>query len=73
MFMILLKFNKNAAYNACIDGIHRFRATHLGFAVNYINKQAEKPGSPVATGTGGTPFISYLGAHVQDVLNSRLS
>lgn len=60
------------AYNACIDGIHHFRATHLGYAANYINKQAEKPGSPVATGTGGTPFMSYLGAHVQDVLNSRL-
>lgn len=60
------------AYNACLDGIGHFRATHLGFAVNYINKQAEKPGSPIATGTGGTPFVSYLSAHVQDVQNSRL-
>lgn len=61
-----------AAYNACLDGIHRFRATHLGFAANYINKQAERPDSPTAVGTGGTPFMTYLAKHVHDVDASRL-
>lgn len=60
------------AYNACLDGIHQFRNTHLSYAMNYINKQIERKGSPVGTGTGGTPLVNYLKQHVDDVLNSKI-
>ena len=61
------------AYNACLDGIHCFRNTHLTYAMNYINKQTERTGSPVDTGTGGTPLVNYLKQHVDDVLHSKIT
>jgi indoleamine 2,3-dioxygenase len=42
-------------YNACIEKIIEFRAQHLEYAVEYIQKRVENP-----TGTGGTPFIPWL-------------
>jgi indoleamine 2,3-dioxygenase len=73
----IMKNNENTnlvdVYNACLDGIHLFRNTHLNYALNYINKQTERKGSPVDTGTGGTPLVNYLKQHVDDVLNSKIS
>lgn len=65
-------FHLANAYNACLDGIHLFRNRHLTYAMNYINKQTERKGSPVDTGTGGTPLVNYLKQHVDDVLNSKI-
>jgi indoleamine 2,3-dioxygenase len=52
------------AYNSCIDGLDRFRATHVGYAENYIQKQSRRENkNPTDVGTGGTPFMSYLRKH----------
>lgn len=59
-------------YNSCLDGIHLFRNVHFNYAMDYINRQVEKKGSPVETGTGGTPLVHYLKQHVDDVLNSKI-
>ena len=41
--------------------------------MNYINKQTERMGNPVDTGTGGTPLVNYLKQHVDDVLHSKIT
>jgi indoleamine 2,3-dioxygenase len=52
------------AYNACVDGIQRFRALHLEYAAQYIYKQQAKDAkNPTRVGTGGTPFMKYLKKH----------
>jgi indoleamine 2,3-dioxygenase len=60
-------------YNECLDEIHDFREQHFNFAINYINRQVERKGSPTNTGTGGTPLVKYLKQHVDDVLDSKIS
>ncbi|MCS6923341.1 MAG: indoleamine 2,3-dioxygenase [Fimbriimonadales bacterium] len=53
-----------AVYNACIEGVQRFRALHLEYAASYIYKQqAKDPKNPTSVGTGGTPFMKYLKKH----------
>jgi len=52
-----------AAYNVCVQGLHRFRELHLGYAVAYIHAHAQGP-----DGTGGTPFMTYLRAHLDETL-----
>ncbi|MDW8106838.1 MAG: indoleamine 2,3-dioxygenase [Armatimonadota bacterium] len=52
------------AYNACVEGIYRFRALHLNYAAQYIYKQQAKDlKNPTRVGTGGTPFMRYLKKH----------
>jgi len=52
------------AYNACVEGVHRFRALHLEYAAQYIYKQQAKSAkNPTKVGTGGTPFMRYLKKH----------
>ncbi len=60
-------------YNECLEGIYQFRLQHLNFAKAYINIQAERASSPVNVGTGGTPFIKYLGDHCDEVLKQKLT
>ena len=48
------------SYQACIDGLDRFRKLHLEMAARYITQQAK--GDPGARGTGGTEFAEFLGA-----------
>jgi indoleamine 2,3-dioxygenase len=56
------------SYNACLEEIRIFRSMHLEYAGTYIHKQAQikNPfgrGGSTITGTGGTPFMSYLKKH----------
>jgi indoleamine 2,3-dioxygenase len=55
-------------FNDCLEEIRAFRAMHLEYAGTYIFKQAQikNPfgrGGSTITGTGGTPFMTYLKKH----------
>lgn len=51
----------------------RFRNIHLNYAREYINNQVQtRSSSPVDMGTGGTPFMPYLGKHQQNVLATSI-
>ena len=55
-------------YNDCLEEIRVFRSMHLEYAGTYIHKQSQikNPfgrGGSTITGTGGTPFMSYLKKH----------
>ena len=57
------------SYNECLEQIREFRSLHLKYADAYINKQSQRKdpfgfgGGSTITGTGGTPFMSYLQKH----------
>lgn len=62
-----------SAYNACADGVERFRSLHLEYAARYIFHQAQTDSkNPHAVGTGGTPFMQYLKKHRDETGHSRL-
>jgi indoleamine 2,3-dioxygenase len=55
-------------YNDCLEEIRAFRTMHLEYAGTYIHKQSQikNPfgrGGSTITGTGGTPFMTYLKKH----------
>ena len=55
-------------YNDCLEEIRAFRAMHLEYAGTYIHKQSQVKnpfgrGGSTITGTGGTPFMTYLKKH----------
>jgi len=55
-------------YNEYLEEIRAFRAMHLEYAGTYIHKQSQikNPfgrGGSTITGTGGTPFMTYLKKH----------
>jgi indoleamine 2,3-dioxygenase len=53
-----------ALFNDCVEAVHQFRAKHLEYAAQYIQKQAQvSAANPNETGTGGTPFMAYLKKH----------
>jgi indoleamine 2,3-dioxygenase len=55
-------------YNRAIRLSANFREHHGGFARAYIAKQTQtSAANPTATGTGGTPFMTYLEQHVRQV------
>ena len=61
------------AYNAAIDGVDRFRSTHLEYAHNYIIKQSRAGhDNPTDVGTGGTPFAPYLKKHRDETTRHRI-
>ena len=43
-----------------------FRTAHLTLAATYISAQAARAGAEGETGTGGTPFLTYLARHRDD-------
>lgn len=60
-------------YNACVEGVERFRTLHLEYAAAYIFKQAQTDAkNPHAVGTGGTPFMPYLTKHRDETALHRL-
>jgi indoleamine 2,3-dioxygenase len=60
-------------YNACIEGVDRFRSLHLEYAASYIFRQAQTDDkNPHAVGTGGTPFMPYLTKHRDETAAHRL-
>jgi len=66
--------NKNHAelkeyYNECVQLVGRFRQKHLEYAASYIFKQSQTSvANPTTTGTGGTPFMTYLKKHRDESL-----
>lgn len=57
------------SYNHCLELLARFRKTHLSYAAQYIQKQSQTSlANPTSTGTGGTPFMSYLRKHKDETL-----
>ena len=60
-------------YNACVEGVERFRTLHLEYAAAYIFRQAQTdPKNPHAVGTGGTPFMPYLTKHRDETAHHRI-
>jgi indoleamine 2,3-dioxygenase len=60
-------------YDACIEGVDRFRSLHLEYAASYIFRQAQTDEkNPHAVGTGGTPFMPYLTKHRDETAAHRL-
>jgi indoleamine 2,3-dioxygenase len=60
-------------YDECLQWLEAFRSTHLQFAASYIFHQSQSdPANPTALGTGGTPFMPYLGKHRDETAGSRL-
>jgi len=54
-------------YNECVKLIFEFRRIHLNYATQYIQNQHQTSiGNPTMVGTGGTPFIQYLGKHLKE-------
>ncbi|MBX9797807.1 indoleamine 2,3-dioxygenase, partial [Sphingomonas sp.] len=54
------------AYNGCLEQLARFRDAHLALAARYIALPAAAAGKEGETGTGGTPFLTYLAQHRDD-------
>ena len=54
-------------YNACVSELEKFRAKHFEYAARYIHQQAQHDAAnPTDVGTGGTPFMPYLGKHLSE-------
>lgn len=48
-------------FNGCVEEIVKFRQMHFDYAVQYIHKKVENP-----NGTGGTPYIEWLGELINE-------
>jgi indoleamine 2,3-dioxygenase len=60
-------------YNAAVEGIERFRSTHLEYAHSYIIKQSRGGArNPNSVGTGGTPFAPYLKKHRDETARRKI-
>jgi indoleamine 2,3-dioxygenase len=51
------------AYDEAVKLVERFRAKHLEYAAAYIHRQSQRGANSTSTGTGGTPFLTYLDKH----------
>lgn len=60
-------------YNAAVEGIERFRSTHLEYAHSYIIRQSRGGArNPNSVGTGGTPFGPYLKKHRDETARGKI-
>jgi indoleamine 2,3-dioxygenase len=60
-------------YNAAVEGIERFRSTHLEYAHSYIIRQSRGGArNPNSVGTGGTPFGPYLKKHRDETTRGKI-
>jgi indoleamine 2,3-dioxygenase len=50
-----------ARYNAALERVARFREIHLGWARRYVDERVADP-----RGTGGTPFMMWLGQLLEE-------
>lgn len=48
-------------YNLCLEEIIEFRKTHFNYAIDYIQAKVSNP-----KGTGGTPYIEWLGELIKE-------
>ena len=55
-----------AIFNKALEAIADFRSIHYGWAKQYINDRVEDP-----RGTGGTPYMSWLGQLIDETLAFR--
>jgi indoleamine 2,3-dioxygenase len=63
----------SANYNAAVEGLERFRSTHLEYAHSYIIKQSRGgTRNPNSVGTGGTPFGPYLKKHRDETARGKI-
>jgi indoleamine 2,3-dioxygenase len=63
----------SANYNAAVEGLERFRSTHLEYAHSYIIKQSRGGArNPNSVGTGGTPFGPYLKKHRDETARGKI-
>jgi indoleamine 2,3-dioxygenase len=62
------------SYNAAVEGLERFRSTHLEYAHRYIIKQSRGGArNPNSVGTGGTPFGPYLKKHRDETARGKIT
>lgn len=54
-------------YNNVLEAMAAFREIHLGYANEYINKRVVDP-----RGTGGTPYMQWLGQLIAETLAHRI-
>ncbi len=59
-------------YDACLHWLEAFRSLHLDYAARYIHSQAGGGANPSDVGTGGTPFLRYLGKHRDETAAQRM-
>ena len=55
-------------FNAVLERIARFREVHLGWARQYVDERVEDP-----RGTGGTPFMRWLGQLLDETRSHMLT
>ena len=58
---LAIKHSLKDVYNKALDEFIKFRKMHLQYAVDYIEKKVANP-----EGTGGTPYIQWLGQLVKE-------
>ena len=54
-------------FNAVLDAMAEFRAVHIGWAEEYINRRTGDP-----RGTGGTPYMRWLKQLIDETIAYKL-
>ena len=54
-------------YNEVLEAMATFREVHFGWAQEYINSRVSDP-----RGTGGTPYMQWLGQLIQETRDHKI-